>query len=74
LETLQQLPALVILQPAAGAFPRQQFADGARDLGHSQTGVVLRHHAHQFHFLRRKSTPAKCYFASCLHAQRKVDP
>src|SRR5205807_8428258 len=34
LQTLQQLTALVILQPATGTLPLQQFADGSGDLGH----------------------------------------
>src|SRR5450759_4414457 len=36
-ETLQQLPAFVILPSAVGPRPLQQLADRARDLGHSQS-------------------------------------
>jgi len=69
LETLQQLPALVILQATVGALPLQQFADGSGDLGHAQTGIVMRHLAHQFHFLRREPTPAKCHIENGIHGK-----
>src|SRR6266511_1289363 len=41
-EPLQQLPALVILQPSIGSFPVQQLADGTRDLGYSEGGKLQR--------------------------------
>ena len=40
LESLQQLPALVVLQPSIGPCPLQQLADGARDLGHPEGGKL----------------------------------
>src|SRR5262249_62223440 len=32
----------MMLQPATGALPFHQFADGSGDFGHSQLGIVMR--------------------------------
>src|SRR5205807_4699503 len=51
------------------ALPFQQFADGSGDLGHSQLGIVMRHSAHQFHFLRCERAPTKCHIQSWIHGR-----
>jgi hypothetical protein len=59
LQPLQQLPALVILQPSFGPCPLQQLTDGARDLGHSEAGELLCDLAHQLQFVAAKGASAK---------------
>jgi hypothetical protein len=58
---LQQLPAFVVFQPAIGTLPFQQLAHGSGDLGYAQTGIVVRHYAHQLHFWLCECAPAKCH-------------
>src|SRR5580704_144649 len=50
LESLQQLPALVVLQSSTGPLPLQQLTDGTRDFGDSQGGKLQRSLAHQLQF------------------------
>lgn len=59
LEPLQQLPALVILQPSTGPCPLQQLTDGASDLGHSETGKVPHNLTHQVQFAGAERASAK---------------
>src|SRR6266481_2393839 len=72
LQALQQLTALVILQPTVGPFPIQQLADGSGDLGHSQTGIVLRHCPHQLHFLHGECAPAKCHLKNRIRGKTSI--
>ena len=59
LESLQQLPALVVLQPSVGPCPIQQVADGAGDLRHAEGGKLNRGLAHQRQFVGAERASAK---------------
>jgi hypothetical protein len=52
-EPLQQLPALVILQPSAGPL------EGTRDLSHAEGGELQRGLAHQFQLAGAERASAK---------------
>src|SRR5512134_367844 len=59
LEPLQQVPALVVLQPSVGPCPLQQLADGPRDFGDSKGGKLHCDLAHQVQFAGAERASAK---------------
>jgi hypothetical protein len=65
-----QQPALQILQPAAGAFPLQQFAHRARNLGNAQAGKIRSDLTDQFQIGGGELTTGKAQWRQIRLAHR----